>query len=1203
LSDRSTAARARLTALRLVGFKSFAERTTVEFGAGISAVVGPNGSGKSNLADALRWTLGEQGRLLRTRRAEDVIFAGSSLRRAIGMADVTLVLDNSDRLLPVDFEEVEISRRLYRSGENDYLLNRQRVRLRDLTELLDAGNLADNAFLFIGQGMVDQALALRPEERRPLFEEAAGVRRHERRRRRAEAELGEAAANLERVDDLLGELRPQARRLSAQAEQLRARRTAGLELAEGLVAAARTRWHEGASAAARQQQRVDTARGEADAALVELRAAEESAESLSRGLAERAESERDIRGRLEEQRAMTVELRLGEARLGSELTSIGRERERVETELAAAGKRLAEARRLLAAPRHTADGALRAELGRLDEEIAQLGAAKTGSAAPAFDLAARRRAALAERQAATAHGAEAANLGQRLEQERATLGESEQQQQRAQAELRAAGELEESRQQESDAARGVLDAARTRLAAATSAAAAVEGELAAARARLGVFEAGIAEEADDGLLRAARARGARLVAEGLEIEPGLRRAVEAALGDALRALAIDSANALALRERQGTLLLTDRRPPRAGADLVAVEAARTTAAAGGGGLLVDAIRRDPAGDVTGLLSHCVWLPTLEAALALGPDLPAGWRAVTAGGEQLDPNGLLRLAPSTSVLDQRAARDEQAANVGRLGPQATARRRDVEDATAGQAAAAAAADAARVAADEARRARRLAEEHERAATRRAEAVGRELDWLQAQVEAVSARAESASAAAAAIEAEVGAISADGANAGAKGADDRSAALQARRADVAARVAADEGRLQAADDIRRRAEVGLAIDSGRSHELEETLSQLAARIAELRLERERTQAELAAAEEVQRGIQASLDELLAAGSHDRTSLLAAEQRAIEVRERLRAAETASRSAEVAAVEARLQLEQVREGLLVELAGIGTDALTALGQGATDTVDGGKDEEGSLEDLLAAALPEWSASPPPEPTPAAGRLASLRRRFHDLGAGNPFAAEEYEELRQRLDELEAQRADLTAAMVTTRQLIANLGTLINEQFRSTFTALEDAFGRRFEQLFGGGEAQLSLTTPDDLSTTGIEITARPPGKKRQPLGMLSGGERALTAVCLLLAMLEVRPVPFCVLDEVDAALDEANIGRFSAALRSLADRIQFIVITHNRGTIEAADALYGVTLGDDAVSRVVSMRLPPADGNGRAAAPADGETTGELTAAKAG
>jgi chromosome segregation protein len=216
---------------------------------------------------------------------------------------------------------------------------------------------------------------------------------------------------------------------------------------------------------------------------------------------------------------------------------------------------------------------------------------------------------------------------------------------------------------------------------------------------------------------------------------------------------------------------------------------------------------------------------------------------------------------------------------------------------------------------------------------------------------------------------------------------------------------------------------------------------------------------------------------------------------------------------------------------------------------------------------------ASPPPS------RLASLRRRFHELGAPNPFAAEEYEAVRTRLDGLEAQRSDLTSAISKTRALIEQLNTMIGTQFRSTFAALETAFGARFRQLFGGGFARLSLTDPEDLPGTGIEIVARPPGKKAQPLSMLSGGERALTAVALLFSMLEVHPVPFCVLDEVDAALDEANVGRFAEALRGLADQTQFIVITHNRGTIESADALYGVTVGDDAVSRVISLRLEEA------------------------
>src|SRR6187455_1461280 len=234
-SPGDATAPARLLALRLQGFKSFAERTLVEFGGGISAVVGPNGSGKSNLADALRWALGEQGRALRSRKSEDVIFAGSDKRAAVGMADVTIVLDNGDGLLPVDFTVLELGRRLYRSGENDYLLNKSRIRLRDLVDLLDAAHLADNAFLFIGQGMVDQALAMRPEERRPLFEEVAGVRRHERRRRKAEEQLTESTANLARVEDIVVELRPQARRLSIRAEQQATRASTAEELADALA--------------------------------------------------------------------------------------------------------------------------------------------------------------------------------------------------------------------------------------------------------------------------------------------------------------------------------------------------------------------------------------------------------------------------------------------------------------------------------------------------------------------------------------------------------------------------------------------------------------------------------------------------------------------------------------------------------------------------------------------------------------------------------------------------------------------------------------------------------------------------------------------------------------------------------------------------------------------------------------------------------
>ena len=323
------------------------------------------------------------------------------------------------------------------------------------------------------------------------------------------------------------------------------------------------------------------------------------------------------------------------------------------------------------------------------------------------------------------------------------------------------------------------------------------------------------------------------------------------------------------------------------------------------------------------------------------------------------------------------------------------------------------------------------------------------------------------------------------------------------------------------------------------------------------------------ERERTARQTLDALLVAGGGEREELTRAERAAAAHRARLRELDDRVRAAEVAELEARLAREAMREQILVELASLG-----AAERGAPEA-----DPTAALEAALDAAARRWEHEPPPAEIPSAPRLAALRRRFHELGAGNPLAAAEYGEVKARLDDLDVQREDLEHAIRATRDLIAELDRLIAEQFRATFVALEDAFGRRFTQLFGGGVARLSLTDPDDLDATGVEITAQPPGKKRQPLAMLSGGERALTAVALLFAMLEVRPVPFCVLDEVDAALDEANIGRFTEALRELAARTQCIVITHNRGTIEAADALYGVTIGDDAVSRVISLRLEEA------------------------
>jgi chromosome segregation protein len=1217
---------ARLLALRLQGFKSFGERTLVEFRPGISAVVGPNGSGKSNLADALRWALGEQGRALRLRKSEDVIFAGSEKRSALGMADVTLVFGNSDRLLPIDFETVELGRRLFRSGENDYLLNKQRIRLKDLVDLLDAAHLADNAFLFIGQGMVDQALALRPEERRPLFEEVAGVRRHERRKTKAEEQLVEAEANLARVEDVVAELRPQARRLAAQAEQQASRQSAGREYGVAIIAVARTRWQDAAGRAILADERLRTGRADVDAALSALREAEESASGIARELATGSEREAERRAAYESARAALTVLQLRDARAASDAAAVRRDRARLEAELGVVTANLEVQRRELAVSVPARDVSLGASLAEaersLGEALEELGAMRAAGQARGEALAAirrvvaaraaehetiRRRLSDAERQAAD-ECAQAEEGARRLaEAEAACLGP------RAALEAAAAAEktsvlAREQARAELDAREGARQASAERAATASTRSAGLRGRLDGLRARL-------AEEEARGIAKAARRAGGRPLAEGLEVEAGFRVAVEAALGDVMRGYIVAREAIPALDGQRGTVVLGSGAGGAGGP--AAIEAAAAVvvveaAAAYGGGKLSDAVRSDPGGAASRLLSRVVWVPDLAAALAIQPRLAAGWVTVTREGAVVTAAGVVSLGRSESLLDRRAEIDRLADEVAGL--EAEAQSASAAAATASQDAA-----TARVELERAREAERRAgatlreaEEAERRAARVLEGVAREAGWHASQaarLEAdrdrlVAAARQAAEAAEAATAGQTGTAMRSGAQ-GAAGAatpdaedEDRASALrewEARAATLRARrdqLAAEDATLEL---VRREAEARCARASAaaemqqtRIAQLERDTVELSDRERELEREREGLGEELAAATIREAAVRAELDQIQVAAAAARGRLAHAESTASDARGRLRACQDRVRATELSEMQARLALDAIREQALVELAGLGDLGLRLLADEASGDHRPDAGEEGTddadieaattLEELLAEAGERWVSAAAIEP-PGATRLAALRRRFHELGAPNPFASEEYATVKTRLDGLEAQKADLTAAISKTRALIEQLNSMISTQFRTTFKALETAFDARFRQLFDGGFARLSLTEPDDLAATGIEIVARPPGKKAQPLSMLSGGERALTAVALLFAMLEVHPVPFCVLDEVDAALDEANVGRFADALRGLAAGTQFIVITHNRGTIECADALYGVTVGDDAVSHVISLRLEEA------------------------
>ncbi len=1239
---------ARLLGLRIQGFKSFAERTLVEFGPGISAVVGPNGSGKSNLADALRWALGEQGRSLRIRKSEDVIWAGSEKRSALGMADVTLVLDNADALLPVEFSVVELGRRLYRSGENDYLLNRQRVRLRDLVDLLDGANLAENAFLFIGQGMVDQALALRPEERRPLFEEVAGVRRHERRRRKAEEQLAEAESNLARVEDILAELRPQARRLGQLAEQQATRLTAGEELAAALIVAAHGRWHDAAGRAANATARRDALRAGTDAALVALEAAEDHVAAIAASMAERADAERERRAVHDAARVRLTELGLREARANGELAAAARDRARALAERAAAEAEAGVQRRVLAEATPERDLELEAALAEADrslaEALAELVSLRAASRARGDELTALRRAEAARAAEAETARRRLAESDRRAKEEAAKAtaaslrrDQLEATRATAHAALGTAAEAEAAAQAAREATRTEADARDAARRAAAERAARAGSLLAAARGRLESLEQRLAEEEQRGIARGARKLGGARVDQDLGVDPGLRAAVEAALGELARAYVVAREAAAALGGERGHLVVRERLAAGDGASLGAAGGATGAAAAEvrrlearlaeiGGGWLRDAVRRDPLNAVRPLLARAAWVPDLAAALDLQALLPAGWLAVTRDGSAVVDAVTVRLGVGDSVLERRAEGDRLAREVKTLSSEADAAEAETLREAAAVGEGRAALERARLAESAAAADRRRAEEAERTAGRGLEAAAREAGWHVAQAERLVAEATRLRDALAALDrvADTGPSEPGGANEDERQAvaawDARVAELRIRRDRVAADVAEGERVRRDADARRARAEAAVTLAQERMGGADRELVSLSEQERAFGDERDAVAADLAAASSAEASAREALDALLADDAAERRRLAEAEREATAARERLRSTDDRTRAADVSALEARLNLDALREQLLVELAGLGevgirhlvasagdaavTGAVAAaeaapdatrpasvgLGDGdgiARDDADDAladadaarSEDSGRLEAAIDALAPRWAADAPDAEPPAPGRLAILRRRYHELGAANPFAVDEFRVVRERLETLASQDRDLREAIMKTRVLIADLDTLIATQFRTTFAALEDSFDRRFQQLFGGGFAKLSLTDPSDLSSTGIEIVARPPGKKPQALAMLSGGERALTAVALLFAMLEVRPVPFCVLDEVDAALDEANVGRFTDALRDLSAATQFIVITHNRGTISSADALYGVTVGDDSVSRVISLRLDEA------------------------
>lgn len=1146
----------RLKEVRLHGFKSFAEPTRFVFQRGVTAIIGPNGSGKSNMADAIRWALGEQSnRSLRTRRADDVIFGGSESRKPIGMAEVVLTLDNQDGWLPIEFAEVTITRRAYRSGDPEYLINGTKARLRDVIELLAAGRLGANELVVVGQGTVDAALSLRPEERRQLFEEAAGVKSLQVRRNEATAKLAKASDNLTRVSDLVRELKPQVRRLALQAEhqeahdrlggqarafvlEHHARRAQGLQSSLGetrrraAAVAADLETERAAQAAGRQavgdaEQRYwasEEASRQAATAWEVAREAVIRSEGRHDGLVER---DLDLGADLERARRELTELgdeTPGGAPSASSAPSDARRTEAAEAEKA--WRAAAEAARTADSEVLAAEDVLASMRGREADRLSEAGRWAEREA-----VGQERRERLARELAETA-----ARLAD-AETHAGTLGHAR--------EAAAAG-LESAERRWTEAAAGSASAADE---SARAAAALSEIEERARRTAEELAAVGPEQNGDPDLADHLRAAGWDGLADGLGPVPAdAAAAVAAVLGDLDQALVWRSASALPVDRAAGQAQLL--RPANG------TPAGRTAAleAVGGSQTLAELLEAPSAPE---LLHRTVVAPGMESLLAGWARLPDGWAAVTLAGDVADARGMItvrgRRGPGATT-SPGARRAELVARSAVLTAQLTEAQARAHDADATKEQTTRVADAAMAAVESARVARRRADDDASTAETQVARLTGDRDRLTAELAAIPP-AEPISSPRAGMDDELARLEATAREA--RGRRDtigatRDAARERWQAAVAAAdehdAAAADGRAAAARYEVRQAQLRAQVD--RLEHDRETVSAALAEAAAI----------LASARETETTTGAARAMAEATREAERQALLDAERRLSGDSGRLAELEAAQQAAAIEASRLEEGLASLAREQELALEGL-PDETASLGAAAAAAAGG--EEPIVVADLADDALEE--------------AMRKTRRTLHQIGSVNPFAIQEHAELSTRLEELSSQEQDLRLAVESTETLIARLDEDISQQFKTAFAAIGQKFDEYCQLLFAGGSASLELTEHGDSEAPGgIEIAVRPPGKRLQRLAMLSGGERALAGVALLFAMLTVNPVPFCVLDEVDAALDEANIGRFADALRRLSETIDFVVITHNRATIETADTIYGVTMTDAAVSRVLSLRL---------------------------
>ncbi|MFR9726868.1 chromosome segregation protein SMC [Streptomyces sp. MS19] len=1182
-----------LKSLTLRGFKSFASATTLRFEPGITCVVGPNGSGKSNVVDALSWVMGEQGaKSLRGGKMEDVIFAGTTGRPPLGRAEVSLTIDNTDGALPIEYTEVTVTRTMFRNGGSEYQINGNTCRLLDVQELLSDSGIGREMHVIVGQGRLDSVLHADPTGRRAFIEEAAGVLKHRKRKEKALRKLDAMQANLARVQDLSDELRRQLKPLGRQAAV--ARKAAVIQadlrdarlrlLADDLVGQRAALSAEIADEAALKQRKE-----EAEARLREALRREAELEAEVRLLAPRVQratatwyelsqlAER-VRGTigLADARVTSAAAGAPEERRGRDPEDMEREAARVraqEAELTAALEAASRALDDTVDHRAGLERALAQEERRLKDAARALADRREGLARLHGQAnAARSRAASAQTQIdrlATARD-EAAERAEHAGEEYEAL--------RAEVEGLDAGDS--ALEREHEAARAELAAAEAGRARARDALTTAERERAAVSARHDALALGLRRKDGTGALLSAGDRLAGVLgpaAELLTVVPGHEVPVAAALGAAADAIAVDgpaaAAEALRLLRKQDAgraALLLGGMPDEPAAPAPEDGLSRAADLVRGPADLMPAVRR--------LLRDTVVVESLDEALTLltaRPDLTA----VTGEGDVVSrhlAHGGSAGAPS--LLEVQASVDEAAAELRELttrcaelaavseaaGERRRALAARVEE-LAGRRSAAERAKS-RVAQDLGRlagQARGAAGEAERAAaavTRAEEELARAVEQAEELAERLATAEEGADADEEPDTSVRDRLAADGANARqtemearlqvrtheerVRGLAGRAEGLdRAARAEREARVRAERRRAR----MRYEAEVAAAVADGARQLLAHAEASVARAAAE-RDAAERAKAEreeaLAAERSAGRGLKDELDKLT----------------------------DSVHRGEVMGAEKRLRIEQLEARALEEL-GVDPDVLVRE-YGPDQPVPPSPPAEGE-------ELPDDPDHPRNRPRPfdRAGqekRLRAAERAYKQLGKVNPLALEEFAALEERHQFLSEQLADLRKTRADLLQVVKEVDERVEQVFTAAYHDTAREFEGVFSRLFPGGEGRLLLTDPSDMLTTGVEVEARPPGKKVKRLSLLSGGERSLTAVALLVSIFKARPSPFYVMDEVEAALDDTNLQRLIRIMEELKGSSQLIVITHQKRTMEVADALYGVSMQGDGVSKVISQRL---------------------------